>query len=161
MKKKSGRKGQEKKQTFSYIPRVKTMLIREGKLSVPTRRKEIKSPTDAYPFLKHLERQDREHFVVLHLNSRNQVIAIETASIGSLNNGILHPREVFKGAILNNAAAIIIAHNHPSGSTNPSKEDKWMSKRLKEAGEILGIEVLDHLIIGEGCFLSLKDKGVL
>lgn len=161
MKKESGRKGQRKRKTSSYISKVKTMLIREGKLSVPTCKKDVKSAADAYQFLKHLENEDREHFVALHLNSRNQVIAIETASIGSLNNGILHPREVFKGAILNNSAAIIIAHNHPSGSTDPSKEDKWMSKRLKEVGEILGIEVLDHLIIGEGHFLSLKEKGFL
>lgn len=102
-----------------------------------------------------------EQFVVFFLNIRNQVIGQEVVSSGSLDASIVHPREAFKEAISRSAAAIILAHNHPSGDPNPSKQDVEITKRLCDAGEILGIKVLDHVIIGDGIFVSLKDRGLM
>jgi DNA repair protein RadC len=104
---------------------------------------------------------DRENFVVLLLDTKNKVVGINTVSIGTLNSAVVHPREVFKPAILANAASIILAHNHPSGDPAPSKEDVAVSKKLMEAGRLLEIEVLDHIIVGDDCFLSMKQKGLI
>ena len=94
------------------------------------------------------------------LNTRNNVVAVHRCHVGSLNSSIVHPREVFKSAILNNAASIVIAHQHPSQDTTPSMEDINVTKRLSEAGKLLGIEVLDHLVVNnESKFTSLKEKG--
>lgn len=109
---------------------------------------------------RYLQHADREHFVSLMLDVRNQVIGIHTVSVGSLFAAIVSPREVFKAAILANAAAIIVAHNHPSGDVSPSPEDIQVTKTLKEAGKLLDIEVLDHLIVGgDGAYHSLKQSG--
>ena len=108
----------------------------------------IEGPTDLYRLLKPLlAHQDREHFYVVLLSTKNHVLAIELVSVGSLSASIVHPREVFKGAILANAAAVICGHNHPSGDPTPSEDDIEIHDRLTRAGEILGIEVLDHIII--------------
>ncbi len=104
---------------------------------------------------------DREKFIAVHLNTKNQIISYEVVSVGSLNASIVHPREVFKGAILSNAASVIICHNHPSGDPNPSKEDTQLTNRLEEAGKILGIEILDHVIFAGSNFYSFKAKEVL
>lgn len=104
---------------------------------------------------------DKEHFKVVLLNTKNHIIAIETISVGSLNASIVHPREVFKQAITKSAAALILAHNHPSGDPTPSQEDLEVTKRLVEAGKLLGIQVLDHLIIGNGRYISFKAQGLL
>jgi DNA repair protein RadC len=101
----------------------------------------------------------KEHFVALYLNARNELVYKETVSIGILNASLIHPREVFKPAIDKLAVSVIIAHNHPSGDTKPSEDDIEITKRLKQAGEILGVEVLDHIIITEGSFFSLKKEG--
>ncbi|ATO39209.1 DNA repair protein RadC (plasmid) [Geobacillus thermodenitrificans] len=94
------------------------------------------------------------------LNTKNEVVAVHRCHIGSLNSSIVHPREVFKAAILNNSASIIVAHQHPSGDVTPSKEDVEMTRRLAEAGRILGIEVLDHLVINyKAEYTSLKERG--
>ncbi|ANZ32344.1 DNA repair protein RadC (plasmid) [Parageobacillus thermoglucosidasius] len=94
------------------------------------------------------------------LNTKNEVVAVHRCHIGSLNSSIVHPREVFKAAILNNSASIIVAHQHPSGDVTPSREDVEMTKRLAEAGRILGIEVLDHLVINyKAEYTSLKERG--
>ncbi|WP_018660982.1 RadC family protein [Heyndrickxia acidiproducens] len=103
----------------------------------------------------------QEHFVCLYLNVKNQVIHRQTLFIGSLNASIVHPREVFKEALRRSAASIICFHNHPSGDPSPSKEDIEVTKRLAECGKIMGVEILDHLIIGEKKFVSLKEKGYL
>lgn len=104
---------------------------------------------------------DREHFKAVLLNTKNNVIGIETISVGSLSASIVHPRELFKQAIIKSAAALILAHNHPSGDPTPSREDLEVTKRLVEAGDLLGIQVLDHLIIGNGRYVSLKVRGLL
>ena len=95
----------------------------------------------------------------LLMNTKNQVLAIKTVSIGDLSSSIVHPREVYKDAVLASAATLIIAHNHPSGDPTPSAEDVAVTRRLMDAGEILGIELLDHIIIGDGIFVSLKERG--
>ena len=102
-----------------------------------------------------------EHFRVILLDTRNQVLSTKDISIGSLNASIVHPRETFKVAIAHSAAAIILAHNHPSGDPTPSKEDLALTARMVQAGELLGIPIFDHLIIGDGRFLSLKEKGLM
>jgi DNA repair protein RadC len=104
---------------------------------------------------------DREHFKCLYLNRKNQVISLETISIGGLANALVHPREVFKPAVKRSAAAVILIHNHPSGDPTPSKEDINITKRLIESGKLLGIEVLDHIIIGDGRYFSLKAGNVI
>ncbi|MDO7285918.1 DNA repair protein RadC [Shouchella clausii] len=106
--------------------------------------------------------EDREILLVMLLDIKNKVIAAHRCHVGSLNSSIVHPREVFKAAILNNAASIIVSHNHPSGDATPSKEDIQVTKRLKEAGLILGIELLDHVIVTySGNYTSLRDRGII
>jgi DNA repair protein RadC len=121
----------------------------------------IRCPEDAARVAAHfIGDDDREVFFVMCLNTKNEVVAVHRCHIGSLNASIVHPREVFKAAILNNAASIIVAHQHPSGDVTPSKEDVEMTRRLAEAGRILGIEVLDHLVINyKAEYTSLKERG--
>lgn len=121
----------------------------------------ISGPGDVYELLRgRLAHLDRERFIVLLLNTKNAVIESHTVSIGTLSSAIVHPREIFKPAIQASAASIILAHNHPSGHTEPSREDREVTRRIVESGETIGIEVLDHLIIGDG-YLSLKERGLL
>lgn len=122
----------------------------------------VRSPEDgAKVFQQYLEGADREHFVVACLDTKNKIVNVTTAHIGSLNASVVHPREVFKTAILSNAASIIVCHNHPSGNVTPSSEDVQVTGRLIEAGKVIGIEVLDHIIIGDDDYLSLKEKGYI
>ena len=122
----------------------------------------ISSPKDAYEMIKdQLQDLDREQFIIACLNTKNEPTNISVVSVGSLNKAIVHPREVFKTAILSNAASIMAFHNHPSGETTPSQQDIQLTNRLVGAGELLGIKLLDHLIIGDGAFTSLKEKGYL
>lgn len=121
----------------------------------------IRSPEDAYNYLSEMKYLTQEHFVVLGLNTKNEVIFKETVFIGSLNASIVHPRETFKNLIRRSCASAIVAHNHPSGQPDPSREDIDVTKRLSEAGKIIGIELLDHVIIGAKSYVSLKEKGYL
>ncbi len=104
---------------------------------------------------------ENECFKILLLNTKNQLIKVETISVGILNASLVHPREVFKAAIKANSASIIIVHNHPTGDPTPSEEDNETTKRIKEAGKLVGIELLDHIIIGEDGYFSYKDKDLL
>ncbi|AQQ55573.1 JAB domain-containing protein [Planococcus lenghuensis] len=123
---------------------------------------QIRSSRDATSFIQALiGDEDREVFLVLCLSMKNHVIAVHRCHVGSLNASIVHPREVFKSAILNNAASILVAHNHPSGDCQYSPEDIDVSKRLEEAGNLLGIELLDSIIVSPSNSLSLKEKGVI
>ncbi|MGD6795670.1 RadC family protein [Metabacillus indicus] len=122
----------------------------------------IKSPQDGANYvMEEMRFLLQEHFVCLYLNTKNQVLHKQTVFIGSLNASIVHPREVFKEALKRSAASIICIHNHPSGDPSPSREDIEVTKRLTECGKMLGIELLDHLIIGEQKYVSLKEKGYL
>ncbi|MEH6942793.1 DNA repair protein RadC [Bacillus sp. JJ722] len=127
-----------------------------------TERYVIRSPEDCANFcMNDMRFLSQEHFVCLYLNTKNQVLHKQTIFIGSLNASIVHPREVFKEAFRRSAASIICIHNHPSGDPTPSQEDIDVTKRLIECGKIIGIDVLDHLIIGEKKYVSLKEKGYL
>lgn len=122
----------------------------------------IRSPEDGANYVMNDMRfLSQEHFVCLYLNTKNQVLHKQTIFIGSLNASIVHPREVFREALKRSAASIICLHNHPSGDPAPSREDIEVTKRLVECGKMIGIDVLDHLIIGENKFFSLKEKGYL
>jgi DNA repair protein RadC len=123
---------------------------REGKA-------QVKSPEDVVGVVSGtLKGKKREHFLVLLLDTRNRLIRVATVSMGSLDSSIVHPREVFKEAIAASAASVIFVHNHPSGDPEPSEDDIDLTKRLVEAGKVLGIVVLDHVIVGDGAYLSLK-----
>ncbi|MFJ7826923.1 DNA repair protein RadC [Psychrobacillus sp. NPDC096623] len=122
----------------------------------------IRSPKDAATYLMHdMTSLNQEHFVTLFLNVKNQILHKQTIFIGSLNASIVHPREIFREAVKRSAASIICAHNHPSGNPAPSTEDIDVTKRLYEAGLLMGIELLDHVIIGDHQFISLKEKGYM
>lgn len=117
----------------------------------------VKSPEDVLGAVAgSLKGKKREHFLVLLLDTRNRLIRVATISMGSLDSSIVHPREVFKEAISASAASVIFVHNHPSGDPEPSEDDIELTKRLVEAGKLLGILVLDHVIVGDGTFVSLK-----
>lgn len=118
----------------------------------------INSAKDAMAHLQELRTAKKEHFVVLYLNARNQLIHKETISIGTLDANLVHPREVFKPAIDKLAASIIVAHNHPSGGAEPSAADIELTKRLKEAGKLLGIEIIDHIIMTNGSFICVDSR---
>lgn len=122
----------------------------------------IRSPEDCANYcMDEMRFLSQEHFVCLYLNTKNQVLHKQTIFIGSLNASIVHPREVYKEAFRRSAASIICLHNHPSGDPQPSREDIEVTKRLVECGKIIGIELLDHVIIGDQKFISLKEKGYL
>lgn len=122
----------------------------------------IRSPKDAADYLmEDLRYLQKEHFVCLFLNTKNHVIGQETLSMGTLNSSLVHPREVFRAAIKRSSASILCAHNHPSGDPTPSPEDIHLTNRLMEAGQIIGIDVLDHIVIGDRTFVSLKEQGLM
>lgn len=128
----------------------------------PEARYVIRSPEDGADYvMEEMRSLNQEHFVVLFLDTKNQIIHRQTIFIGSLNASIVHPREVYREAVKRSAASIIVAHNHPSGDPTPSQEDIHVTRRLVESGKMIGIELLDHLVIGDRKFVSLKEKGYL
>ena len=135
---------------------VKIQLLKEA---IPTKSYQIRSSEDAYQFVREdLLAYDREAFFVITLNTKNKIIGINLVSLGSLTSSLVHPREVFKTAILQNSASIILIHNHPSGDPAPSNDDMELTQRLKTAGDSLGIKVLDHIIVGDNYFSFLDSK---
>ena len=145
------------------IPIYKIALVREAslKLSHPP---QVRSSEQAASVIRsYLAGTDREHLLALTLDTKNRLIGINTVSVGTLTSSLAHPREVFKAAILQNAAAVVLAHNHPSGDPTPSQEDRMLTNRIKQAAEFLGIRLLDHIIVGDGCerFFSFLDEGLL
>lgn len=122
---------------------------------------QISSPSDAYAVLKRYANARTERFLVVLLNGAHDVISTRIITVGLLNRTIIHPREVFRPAIVENAAAMLLSHNHPSSRLEPSQEDLAITKRLQEAGELLGIPVLDHLIIGRSGFISMVERGLM
>ncbi len=143
------------KATFELSKRLEHSLSEDTKITV-------KSPEDVVKTARNLLKgKKKEHFIVICLDTRNHLIKTSTVSIGSLDCSIVHPREVFKDAISSSAASVIFIHNHPSGDPTPSEDDIKMTKRLIEAGEIIGIEVLDHIIICDSEHLSMKAKNLV
>lgn len=150
-----------KKQAAKRVEIVSLKVVKE-KPSVNYPLRTIRSPEDAIELFRNfIGDSDRESFVLLCLSTKNEPTALHMVSTGTLNSSLVHPREVYKLAILANSSAVIACHNHPSGHPDPSKEDIEMTQRLKEAGELLGIDFLDHIIIGDGCHVSLKEQGLM
>lgn len=124
--------------------------------------KKITSPSDISNLLMdEMKFLQKEEFKILMLDTKNQITKVETISIGTLNASIVHPRDVFKSAILNSANTIILVHNHPSGNPEPSKEDINITNRLIDVGELVGIKVLDHIILGNNRYISFKEKNLI
>ena len=126
-----------------------------------SRRYQICSPRDALGQVHEIRDKHKEHFIVLYVNARNELVTKECVSIGILDASLVHPREVFAPAIKARASGVIFAHNHPSGNTSPSDDDRKLTKRLVDAGKLLGIEVLDHLVVTEDDFYSFKEEKAL
>ncbi|NLM39076.1 MAG: DNA repair protein RadC [Firmicutes bacterium] len=125
-------------------------------------REVIHTPQDAADLVLHdLSLADKEHFMVIMLNTKHRVIGKKVISIGHLNGSLVHPREMFKEVIRRSSAAVILVHNHPSGDPTPSRDDISVTKRLVEAGQLLGIQVVDHIIVGHNCYLSFREQGLL
>lgn len=136
-------------------------LARRLLAEAPEERYQIKSPSDAANILMPLiGHQEQENFVVLHLDTRNRITDREILYKGSLNTSLVRTAEVFRGAVRRNCAAVIISHNHPSGDPNPSPEDINLTRRLVDAGKLLEIDVLDHLIVGQNRYVSLRERGL-
>ena len=147
---------QRKEETHVYELKV----VRERKSGYGEKRRISCSADVVQAFRERFEKADREEFLVLLLDAKNKLLGFNVVSVGSLTSSLVHPREVFKPAILANAASIILLHNHPSGDPIPSAEDLHITGRLKKTGEIMGIRVLDHIIIGNcGAFVSFMDDG--
>ena len=138
---------------------VSIKMVREA--TVLYQNRTINSPGDALELIEpFLQDEDRECFLVVCVDTKNHPTAISIVSIGTLNSSLVHPREVFKVAILANANGIILSHNHPSGDPTPSREDQEVTNRLIEAGKVLGIEILDHVVIGSNHrYISMKERG--
>ena len=148
------------KKTRENAKRVDIVSIKMVKdSSIKYANRQIGSPFDAFILVKELlEGCDREKLLAICLDTKNQPVNISVVSVGSVNASIVHPREVFKTAILSNSSRIMLAHNHPSQILKPSREDKIITKRIQDAGEILGIELLDHLIVGDSKYYSFKEN---
>ena len=141
----------------------RVILVKErvGSYELP---REIRCPEEAHNAIRiitNVQGEAQEVFGILILNIKNRIVAVHEISRGTLNSSLVHPREVFKPAILHNAASIICFHNHPSGDPEPSREDVELTNRLVEAGKILGIEVFDHIVVGDEGYVSLKERGVM
>ena len=143
------------------IPMYKIAMVRDG--SVCAERTVVAGSRDLSPLLcEYYKAHDREEMLAILLDAKHKIIGLHTVSIGSATFAIVHPRETFKAAIIGQASALILAHNHPSGDPTPSQEDRALTKRLKEVGELVGIPVLDHLVIGDGGrYASFADRGEL
>ena len=144
------------------IPGFRIALVREPGVKL-AERPQVRYPIDAVPMLaEYIGERDREVFVIAMLTIRHRVLGLHTVSVGCLTSSLVHPREVFKPAILAGSAALLLAHNHPSGDPEPSAEDVSLTRRLGSAGALLGIEILDHVVLGEGGrYVSLKERGAL
>ncbi|TXK75431.1 RadC family protein [Paenibacillus sp. N3.4] len=139
---------------------IRLRMVRESSILYEGRK--IRSPKDAADlFRTFIGDSDREMFCVMCLSTKNEVNALHTVSMGSLNASLVHPREAYKLPILNNSASIIACHNHPSGQPDPSPEDIELTERLRDSGTLLGIDLLDHLILGYNTFLSMKEAGLM
>jgi len=146
---------------FDCLPLYSTRLVRETEFTYPTRF-QVTEPSEVAPILQNYFRnKDREEFLIVLLDTANTVTGLSQISVGGLSSSVVEPRQIFKTAILSNAAAIILAHQHPSGNPEPSREDIQITSQIAEAGEVMDIPVHDHLIITESDYTSLAERGVI
>lgn len=139
-------------------PLISLRIVRDGSIAAPP---QMRSPADAYALLRdRFADADREVLVVVILNTKNRVMAVHPVYYGSLDTSTVRINEVFKAAITLGAAAILVAHNHPSGEPEPSPEDVLVTRQIVEAGDLLDIQVLDHIVLGYGCYVSLRERGL-
>jgi len=138
--------------------RFRSEVIRENAPAWVSKR--FTSPQQIYEMFADLRQEAKEHFIALHLDGKNRISCFDRVSVGSLNQSIVVPRELFKTACISSAAALILIHNHPTGDTTPSSEDLNITRRIKEAGELMGIKLLDHIIIGES-YMSFVERGLM
>ena len=144
-----------KKHLKYKIPQIKLAILREPSSEpLPA----IRTPSDLEQYLEPMKHLSEEHFIALHLNARNQIAGFHVVSHGTVSASLVHPREVFKAAILNNAYCVVVAHNHPAGSTDPSPDDLNTTRQLIAAGKLLGIEILDHLIVSFRGVASIRES---
>lgn len=143
---------------LSIEARYRKEVVRENAPAWVSKR--FTSAQQVYEMFYDLRLEAKEHFIALHLDGKNRIACFDRVSVGSLNQSIVHPREIFKTACLSSAAAILILHNHPTGDTTPSREDLEVTRRIKEAGDLLGIRLLDHIIIGDR-YLSFAEQGLI
>ena len=149
-----------KNQPAKRVDIVSLKMVKDGSVSYKNR--SVRSPRDGYDLFKQVFGElDREYFVVMGLNTKSEPTHIFTAHVGDISSCIVTAREVFKMAILSNSKSVILFHNHPSGNPTASQEDREVTERLVKAGKIIGIDVLDHLIIGEDSVISLKELGIV
>ncbi len=134
------------------------LTIQEGTAEYVTNT--ISDARAVYALFSFLQQETKENFIVVHLDVKNRILCIDRVSTGTMTGSLVHPREVFKTALLSSAASVLLVHNHPSGDPTPSRDDIAITEKLKGAGELMGIAVLDHVIIGDG-YVSLKEKGYL
>lgn len=141
------------------FPRHRVMLVRDAGVAYS---QTLRTSAEVYVLLREeAATWDREHFLVLALDGKNRLLGVETISVGTLTASLVHPREVMKGLLLANAAAFIVAHNHPSGDPTPSAEDVAITKRVKDCADLFGIRLLDHVILGRERYVSMCDEGLL
>ena len=143
-----------KKKLRYMVPEIRLALIKEGGVKA----KGIRRPDDMEQFVEPLKFFSEEHFISFHVDAKNAIIGYHDISHGTLNASLVHPREVFKAALLTNAYGIIVAHNHPAGSLDPSREDLETTTQLIKAGALLGVNVIDHLIVSSNGMRSLRER---
>ena len=150
--------GKRKELAVFAVKELAKRLMRRESRSIEV----IHGPEDAAHFaMPYFKQEQKEHFAILMLNTKNHILGLQDISVGSLTASVVHPREVFETAILHHSAAIILLHNHPSGDPNPSREDIAVTQRLVKAGKLMDIAILDHIIIGGSSFVSMKEKDLL
>lgn len=138
-----------------------TLIINEPLPDYLRGNRKITSSRDVYQLFHYLTQETKEHFLALHLDSKNKIICVDQVSVGSLNASLVHPRDTLKSALLSSAAAIVFVHNHPSQNPDPSREDIDLTTRLKDCCDLLGIKALDHIIVCEESYVSFADRGLL
>ncbi|MBI9095657.1 MAG: DNA repair protein RadC [Sphaerochaeta sp.] len=150
--------------TIQGLGMAKTTLIcaalELGRRRLPAKKRQISTPGDIFPLISHYAGRMQEHFISVALNGAHEVLSVNVCSIGLVNRTLVHPREVFAEAVRQRATAILVAHNHPSGNLEPSMEDRDVTRRLRQAGDIIGIKVLDHLIFSEEGYFSMLEGNV-
>lgn len=137
------------------LPQIKLQLVRESRATYEPQT--IRTPGDVEKFLGWLRHEAEEVFLVLHLNAKSEVIGMQEVSRGTLSSSLVHPREVFKGALINNTYSILCAHNHPGGSSTPSSEDMQVTRQLLDAGKLLGVSLVDHTVVGDSTY-SIREN---
>ena len=140
---------------------METLEVREEVAQYLQADRRYTAPAQVAEIFSFLHNEVKEHFFTVHLDGKNRILCLDLVSVGSLNQSIVHPREVFKTSLITSAAALLLVHNHPTGDPTPSAEDIAITRRLKEAGEIIGIKVLDHVIVGTEGYLSFVERGLL